>query len=123
MKNFSRSSHSENVDRSLFRSFSHWSLRRAIEVKYMLKASIEVPMMMDWQQYIVSDPMICHGKACIQGTRILVSVVLDNLATGLTTEEILASYPSVRSEHLQASIAYAAELVRESMVTLPIYLS
>lgn len=39
-------------------------------------------MMMDWQQYIVSDPMICHGKACIQGTRILVSVVLDNLATG-----------------------------------------
>ena len=97
--------------------------RRTIEVKYMLKASIEVPMMMDWQQYIVSDPMICHGKACIQGTRILVSVVLDNLATGLTTEEILASYPSVRSEHLQASIAYAAELVRESMVTLPIYLS
>jgi len=89
----------------------------------VLKASIDVPMMMDWQQYIVSDPMICHGKACIQGTRILVSVVLDNLATGLTTEEILASYPSVRSEHLQASIAYAAELVRESMVTLPIYLS
>ncbi len=80
-------------------------------------------MMMDWQQYIVSDPMICHGKACIQGTRILVSVVLDNLATGLTTEEILASYPSARSEHLQASIAHAAELVRESMVTLPIYLS
>ena len=82
--------------------------RRTIEVKYMLKASIEVPMMMDWQQYIVSDPMICHGKACIQGTRILVSVVLDNLATGLIEEEILESYPSVRSEHLQASIAYAA---------------
>lgn len=89
----------------------------------MLKASIEVQMIIDWQQYVVSDPMICHGKACIQGTRILVSVVLDNLAKGLTTEEILASYPSLRSEHLQASIAYAAELARERVVTLPIHLS
>ncbi len=64
---------------------------------------------MDWQQYIVTDPMICHGKACIQGTRILVSVILDNLAAGLSGEEIVASYPSLRSEHVHASIAYAAE--------------
>jgi uncharacterized protein (DUF433 family) len=77
-------------------------------------------VIMDWQQYIVTDPMICHGKACIQGTRILVSVVLDNLAAGLTAEELIESYPSLRSEHLQASIAYAAELARERVVTLPV---
>jgi uncharacterized protein (DUF433 family) len=45
--------------------------------------------MMNWQDYIVVDPAVCHGKACIKGTRIMASVVLDNLAAGLTANEIL----------------------------------
>ena len=48
---------------------------------------------MKWQDYITVDPKVCHGKACIKGTRIMVSVVLDNLAAGLTSGEILPSYP------------------------------
>ena len=41
---------------------------------------------MDWAEYIVVDPVICHGKACVKGTRIMVSVILDNLAMGLTID-------------------------------------
>ena len=47
------------------------------------------------QDSITVEPDICHGKACVKGTRILVSVILDNLAAGLTPEEIKQSYPSL----------------------------
>ncbi len=67
---------------------------------------------MDWQNYITVDPNVCHGKACIKGTRIMVSVVLDNLAVNLVPDEILDSYPSLTREAIQAAIAYAAELDR-----------
>jgi len=71
---------------------------------------------MDWQERISVDPLVCHGKACIKGTRIMVSVVLDNLAAGVSPEEILRSYPSLSPQDIQAAIAYAAELARERVV-------
>jgi uncharacterized protein (DUF433 family) len=74
---------------------------------------------MDWRTYITTDPNICHGKACIRGTRITVSVILDNLAAGQRSEAILKSYPSLTQEAIQAAIAYAAELARERVVSLP----
>jgi uncharacterized protein (DUF433 family) len=74
---------------------------------------------MRWQDYITVDPAVCHGRACIKGTRIMVSVVLDNLAAGLTPNEIVRSYPSLNHESVQAAIAYAAELGRERMVAMP----
>jgi len=74
---------------------------------------------MSWQDYIVVDPAICHGKACIRGTRVLVSVILDSLAAGLAPDEILRSYPSLNREAVQAAIAYAAELARERVVAIP----
>ena len=74
---------------------------------------------MNWQDYITVDPDVCHGKACIKGTRIMVSVVLDNLAAGLTIEEIVRSYPTLSREAVQAAIAYAAELTRERVVAMP----
>ena len=46
---------------------------------------------MDWREYITVDPTVCHGRACIKGTRIMVSVVLDNLAADLTPDEIVAA--------------------------------
>lgn len=52
------------------------------------------------------------------GTRILVSVVLDNLAAGLTPEEIMRSYPPLTREDIQACIAYAASLAHEAVVPL-----
>jgi uncharacterized protein (DUF433 family) len=74
---------------------------------------------MNWQEYIVVDPAVCHGKACIKGTRILVSAILDNLAAGLSVDELLQSYPSLTREAIQAAIAYAAELARERVVPIP----
>ena len=74
---------------------------------------------MDWRGYITTDPNICHGKACIRGTRVMVSVILDNLAAGQRSEAILKSYPSLTLEAIQAAIAYAAELAREQVVSLP----
>ena len=74
---------------------------------------------MDWRDYITSDPEVCHGRACIKGTRVMVSVVLDNLAAGLDVEEIVGSYPSLNRVAVQAAIAYAAELARERSMPLP----
>lgn len=73
---------------------------------------------MDWREHIVVDPHVCHGRACIRGTRIMVSVVLDNLAAGLGNDEILASYPSLTVAGIHAAIAYAAELARERVFPL-----
>ena len=74
---------------------------------------------MNWQDYITVDPNVCHGRACIKGTRIMVSVILDNLAAGLTPDEIARSYPSVSGEEIQAAVAYAADLARERIVPIP----
>jgi len=65
---------------------------------------------MNWQQHISTDPNVCHGQACVAGTRIPVSVVLDNLAAGVSTQDILASYPRLSPEAIRACIAYAARM-------------
>ena len=74
---------------------------------------------MTWQDHILVAPSVCHGKACIKGTRITVSVILDNLAAGKSVDEILASYPTLNRDAIQAAIAYAAELARERVLRLP----
>jgi len=74
---------------------------------------------MRWQEHITVDPQVCHGKACFKGTRVMVSVVLDNLAAGVPPDEILGSYPSLKPESIQAAIAYAAELARERVLSIP----
>ncbi len=74
---------------------------------------------MNWRDHITVDPDICHGKACFRGTRILVSVVLDNLAAGEDFDSILGSYPTLSGDAINAAIAYAAELARERVVALP----
>ena len=66
-----------------------------------------------WEDRISIDPNVCRGKPCIRGTRIMVSVVLDNLAEGLSAEEIVEEYPPLRMEDVQAALAYAAMLTRE----------
>ena len=63
---------------------------------------------MDWRDYITVDPEVCHGKACIAGTRVMVTTVLDNLASGLDSETIANSYPSVSQDAVRAAIAYSA---------------
>lgn len=73
---------------------------------------------MNWREYVTVDPVVCHGSACIKGTRIMISVILDNLAAGLKSDEIVRSYPSINEEAVKAAIAYAAELARERSISL-----
>jgi len=72
---------------------------------------------MNWRERISINPEICHGKACIKGTRVMVSVVLDNLAVGELSEEIMRGY-GLELEDIKAALSYAAELARERIVLL-----
>lgn len=68
---------------------------------------------LDWETRILVDPEICHGKPCIKGTRIMVSVVLDYLKAGETIETILAQYPALTADDVRAALSYAAWLAHE----------
>jgi len=74
----------------------------------------------NWRERISINPNICHGKPCIKGTRIWVSLIVDNLAAGATEEEILDAYPSLTKDDIKAALAYAAEMARERFVDIPI---
>ena len=71
---------------------------------------------MDWRNYITVDPNVCHGQACITGTRVMVTVILDNLASGLTPPEVAESYPSVSVDAVRAALQYAADPARGTTV-------
>ena len=64
------------------------------------------------------DPSVAHGQACIKGTRIPVSVVLDCIAAGMTDAEIIAEYPSLDVESIRAAASYGALLAREEILPL-----
>lgn len=76
--------------------------------------------MAEWQERISVNPAVCHGKACIRATRVMVSVILDTLAAGVHRDGILASYPTLSDADIQAAISYAAELAREGTAALPL---
>ncbi len=73
---------------------------------------------MTWRDRVTVDPGVCHGRACIRGTRVMVSVILDNLAAGAPREDILRAYPALRAGDIDAAVGYAAELARERVVPL-----
>ena len=90
---------------------------RALAGRMTIHSRIEAAM--DWKQVITADPQILHGAVRFDGTRIPVTVVLDNLADGATPDEILEQFPSLRPEHIPAALAYAADLARERVVPIP----
>jgi uncharacterized protein (DUF433 family) len=65
------------------------------------------------------DPLVCFGRPVIRGTRIWVSLVVDNLAEGITEVELLAAYPQLRPEDIRAALAFAAEMTRERIIPIP----
>jgi uncharacterized protein (DUF433 family) len=74
---------------------------------------------MTWQDRIDSDPAICHGRVCIKGTRVMVSVILDSLAAGESPESLTNAY-HVELEDIQAALQYAAELARDRVLSVPV---
>ena len=69
--------------------------------------------MINWTKYLTSKPQVCQGQLCAKGTRVLVTNILDSLAEGASREDILRSYPSLKPQHIDAALAYAADLARE----------
>ena len=70
-------------------------------------------------QRIRIDPNICFGKPCIRGTRIWVSLILDQLAAGETFDDVVSNYPRLTREDILAAIAYGAEAARERVISVP----
>ncbi len=68
---------------------------------------------MNWTDRIVATSDVCHGKPRIRGTRIMVSVILDNLADGMDVKSILEVYLSLSHENV-----HAAELARDRFVPI-----
>jgi len=64
------------------------------------------------------DPTVCLGKPCIRGTRIWVSLIVDNLAAGVSDDEILKAYPSLEEEDIRAALSYAAALTHERYIAI-----
>lgn len=65
------------------------------------------------------DPRVCFGRPVIRGTRIWVSLIVDNLAEGIPEAELLAAYPQLKLEDIRAALAFAAEMTRERIIPIP----
>jgi len=77
-------------------------------------------MVEEWKERIIVDPEILAGKPIIKGTRISVEFILDLLANGWTTENILKNYPQLKREDIFAVLKYATEiLTQEKVYPLP----
>ena len=74
----------------------------------------------DLLKRISVDPNICFGKPCIRGTRIWVSLIIENLAEGLRVEDILKAYPQLVQEDIGAALAFAAEMTRERVIPITV---
>lgn len=62
------------------------------------------------------DPQVCSGKPCIRGTRIMVKNILGMIAGGYTIERVLAAYPELTREDVEAALEYASRVIDEEKV-------
>jgi len=76
-------------------------------------------MFRQWPDRIMIDPDIHHGEPCVRGTRIPVSMIVGSLADGMSFAQIEEQYPQLNDQDILASLAYAAEAVRQD-VLLPL---
>ena len=72
--------------------------------------------MKEYMQYISIDPEVRFGKPCIKGTRIAVGDIFGWLASGMSHEDILADYPSLKEGDIRAALFFAAD--RETMIKI-----
>lgn len=73
---------------------------------------------MNWQDRITIDPSVLVGKPILRGTRIAVEFVIDLLARGWTTEQVLQEYDHLQPEDIQACLAYASDMLKTERVYL-----
>jgi uncharacterized protein (DUF433 family) len=70
---------------------------------------------MNHEDRIARDPQVCGGEPVFRGTRVTLRTVLASLATGDTIEEILADFPALKADDVQAAIAFAAASAEEDL--------
>ncbi len=75
-------------------------------------------MTSDWKAQIASKVSICHGKVCIKDTRVMLSVILDCVAEGMSEDEILNEFPSLKKGDASTALQYAASLARGETIPL-----
>jgi uncharacterized protein (DUF433 family) len=73
---------------------------------------------MDWRDRISFDQNVCHGKPCIKGTRVMVSVIVDSVAGGEDWEELMQSYHIDRND-IVAALFYASSLTKDRVLSIP----
>ena len=76
--------------------------------------------MIDSLERITFDPEIMGGRACIRGMRITVSLVLNLVANGMTTAEIVEAYPYLEPEDVQQALRYGAWLAEDAVYPLTV---
>jgi uncharacterized protein (DUF433 family) len=74
---------------------------------------------MNWREYIHRNPKVLVGKPVLIGTRISVELILEEMAAGASEEQLLRSYPHLKSGQIRAALAYAADLVKNDQTLLP----
>ena len=68
-------------------------------------------MKINWQHYIEERKDVMMGKPVFKGTRLTVEHILKELGTGMSQEDVLAGYPQITREHLQAALLYSAAMI------------
>jgi uncharacterized protein (DUF433 family) len=74
---------------------------------------------MRWRERITIDPEIHHGKPCITGTRVPVSVIVGSIAEGFTPDRVIESWPQLTVEDIKAALKFAAEAVIDADLVAP----
>jgi uncharacterized protein (DUF433 family) len=74
---------------------------------------------MHWRERITIDPEIHHGKPCITGTRVPVSVIVGSIAEGFTPDRVIESWPQLTVEDIKAALKFAAEAVSDADPVAP----
>jgi uncharacterized protein (DUF433 family) len=72
----------------------------------------------DLAKYISVDPKVCFGRPVIRGTRVWVALIVDNLAEGVSEDELLKAYPQLTRDDIRAALAFAAEMTRERVLPI-----
>jgi len=72
---------------------------------------------MEFLDRVELNPRVCNGKPVIKGTRIPVSVILDQIAAGDSWDTIIGGYPELRKEDIQAALLYASAVLEHTEVT------
>jgi len=71
-------------------------------------------------KHISVDPKVCFGRPVIRGTRIWVALIVDNLAEGVSEEELLRAYPQLTHDDVRAALGFAAEMTRERVLPVTV---